>query len=59
MAREAWARRWVVKQGALYAAPNTPLGANTPGNISSHMNAAKIFNDPLSHHMSNMSIAAM
>ena len=56
MAREAWARRWVVKQGALYAAPNTPLGANTPGNISSHMNAAKIFNDLLSHHMS---IAAM
>jgi hypothetical protein len=52
MAREAWARRWVVKQGALYAAPNTPLGANTPGNISSHMNAANIFNDPLSHHMS-------
>ena len=52
MAREAWARRWVVKQGALYAAPNTPLGANTPRNISSHMNAAKIFNDPLSHHMS-------
>jgi hypothetical protein len=24
MAREAWARRWVVEQGAL--APNTPLG---------------------------------
>jgi hypothetical protein len=31
MAREAWARRWVVKQGPLYAAPNTPLGANTLG----------------------------
>jgi hypothetical protein len=42
MAREARTRRWVVKQDALYAAPNTPLGANTPGNISS-MNAAKIF----------------
>jgi hypothetical protein len=52
MAREAWARRWVVKQGALYAAPNTPLGANTPGNISSHMNAASFFNDRLPRHMS-------
>jgi hypothetical protein len=52
MAREAWARRWVVKQGALYAAPNTPLGANTPGNISSRMNAVNVFNDPPSRHMS-------
>jgi len=37
MARETWARRCVVKQGALYAAPNTTFGANTPGNISIHM----------------------
>jgi hypothetical protein len=29
MARETWARRCVVKQGALYAAPSTTFGANT------------------------------
>ena len=50
MAREARARRWVVEQGAL--APNTPLGKNAPGNISSRINAASFFNDRLPRHMS-------
>jgi hypothetical protein len=31
--------------------PNTPLDKNAPGNISSRMNAANIFNDSRSHHM--------
>jgi hypothetical protein len=50
MAREARARRWVVEQGAL--APNTPLGKNAPGNISSRINAASFFNGRLPRHMS-------
>ena len=43
-------RDWVVEQGAL--APNTPLGKNAPGNISSRINAASFFNDRRPRHMS-------